>query len=154
MSERYYIRKQDANYESVSEKFDGVFILKADGMLALGKSKNVYTDKALDEQEEQFAIVPNGNQTRILYENVDITVDFIVSASRAKKYINVAQVHEDFIDYMTSSDVYLKSLYTGLEVRAVCQKAYSPKTVMLNRGTDSYILGSLTLHTLDAPKEI
>ena len=65
---------------------------------------------------------------------------------------DVRAVHDSFVSFLTDSDVWIKSAYLGNKyVHCVCLKEYKPTTVKLGRGDNSYIIGTITLHALDAP---
>ena len=158
-----YLLKNTANgtFQDVSavqsNAFKGVKILSVTGMLEKGKTKNVYTASWEYEDAEDFEIVmeDSNDAKRIIRENVDITVTFAVR----RKYGDFAQgdafdaraVHDAFIAYMTNSDIWIKSLYTGLQVHCVALDKYEPTMVKLQRGGESCVLGSITMHCLDKP---
>lgn len=154
---RYYVKKSaNGSFVDITTLFDGVAVLKLTGLDSKGKTVNVYTAQWVNSQVEDFLIttVDNNNNPVIIRENVDIEVTFIVR----KKYatiqagFDVEAVHNNFVDYMTNSDIWLKSGYLGNKyVHCVCLKEYKPTTTMLGRGDNSYMMGTITLHALDAP---
>jgi hypothetical protein len=165
-SGRYFVKNtSDGVFTDITTLFDGVAVLKVDGMLAKGKPVNIFTQQWIDTQYEDFMITTevttttNGVQTStpvVIRENVDIELTFIVrkkyASANAQSNFNVLTAHDTFVDYMTKSDVWLKSSYVGNKyVHCVCIKEYKPTTVKLERGNDSYIIGTITFHTLDAP---
>ena len=134
--------------------FDGVAELKLDGMLAKGEPVNVYTAQWIDSQQEDFMIttLDDNDNPVVIRKNVDLELTFIVRQKYATGTIDVQTVHDNFVDYFTGSDVWLKSSYVGNKyVHCVCLKEYKPTTVKLGRGDNSYIMGTITLHCLDAP---
>ena len=148
---------ESASWEDITSKFDGVRILKIDGFLAKGKPINIFTQQWLANQEEDFLIttLDENNHPVVIRENVDIELTFIVRKKYATNQENfdVLAKHDAFVDYMTNTDVWLKSAYMGNKyVHCVCEKEYKPTAIMLNRGDNSYMTGTITLHTLDAPK--
>jgi hypothetical protein len=154
-SGRYFVKNtNNGNFVDITTMFDGVAVLKLDGMLAKGKPVNIYTAQWIDSQQEDFMITTlngSGNPV-VIRENVDLELTFIVRQKYATGTINVQSVHDSFVNYMTGSDVWLRSAYLGNKyVHCVCLKEYKPTTVKLDRGVDSYIMGTLTFHTLDAP---
>lgn len=155
-SNRYFVKNtSDGVFTDITTLFDGVAVLKVDGMLAKGKPVNIYTAQWIDSQEEDFLIttLDEHDNPVVIRENVDLEMTFIVRQKYATRTINVQSVHDDFVDYMTGSDVWIKSSYLGNKyVHCVCLKEYKPTTIMLERGANSYIMGTLTLHTLEAPK--
>lgn len=155
LKEIYFVKKSDDGYfEDITDLFDGVRVLKMDGFLAKGKPVNVFTQQWVDEQEEDFMIttIDENEEPKVVRENVDIELTFIVRQKYAKGKINVQCVHDCFVEYMTSSDLWLGTNYMGgRHVHCVCLKEYTPTIVKLCRGDNSYIMGTLTFHALDAP---
>lgn len=152
---RYFVKDtSNGTFADITTLFDGVAVLKLDGMLAKGKPVNIYTAQWIDSQQEDFMITTlngSGNPV-VIRENVDLELTFIVRRKYATRTINVQSVHDSFLNYMTRSDVWLRSAYLGNKyVHCVCLKGYKPTTVKLDRGNDSYIIGTITFHTLDAP---
>jgi len=145
---------ENGSFQDLTTLFDGVRVLKIDGMMSQGKPVNIYTAQWTDEQEEDFLIttIKNGVPV-VIRENVNIEITFIVRQKYATNTINVQQVHDAFVSYMTSTDVWIKSAYVGNKyVHCVCLNDYKPTTVKLGRGDSSWIMGTITLHTLDAPQ--
>lgn len=154
-----YFAKNTANgtFVDLTTTFNGLRVLKVDGMLAKGQAVNIYNEQWVNSQEEDFMITTRdeyGNPI-VVRENVDIDITFAVKQKYASgnTAIDVKQVHDAFISYMTNSDVWIKSAYVNNEyVHCVCLKGYKPTIAKLQRGDNSFIMGTLTLHTLDAPK--
>lgn len=145
---------ESASWEDITSKFDGVRILKMDGFLAKGKPINIFTQQWLSNQEEDFLIttLDDNNRHVVIRENVNIEITFIVRQKYASNTIDVQTVHDNFVAYMTNSDVWIKSSYLGNKyVHCVCLNEYKPTTINLERGDNSYIMGTITLHALDAP---
>jgi len=165
----YFVKKTESGtFQDITSLYSGVRILKMDGFLAKGKPVNIYTAQWVNEQEEDFLItktttVNNVEVPVVIRENVDIEMTFIVKRKYAASDIDVQTVHDNFVDYMTSSDIYLKSAYFGNKyVHCVCLESYQPTDVKLNRKNynansqvtvdNSYIIGTLKFHCLDTPK--
>lgn len=154
---RYYVKKAASMepYSDICTLFDGVAILKVSGLLAKGKPINIYTEQFLDSQEEDFMITDQDQYGNLIVvrENVDIEITFCIRNKYAGfPPIDLIATHDAFIRYMTRSDTWVKTKYLGgKSVHCVCLKEYKPTTVKLDRGADSYILGTITLHALDAP---
>lgn len=165
----YFVKKTaGGTFQDITSLYSGVRILKMDGFLAKGKPVNIYTAQWVNEQEEDYLItktatVNNVEVPVVIRENVDIEMTFIVKRKYAASDIDVQTVHDNFVDYMTSSDIYLKSAYFGNKyVHCVCLESYQPTDVKLNRKNynansqvtvdNSYIIGTLKFHCLDTPK--
>ena len=152
---RYFVKNtEDGTFQDITVLFDGVAVLKVDGFLAKGKPINIFTQQWLSNQKEDFLIttLDDNDNPVVIRENVDIEITFIVRQKYADSVIDVQDVHDSFVDYMTNSDVWVKSAYVGNKyVHCVCQSEYKPTTVHLQRGDSSYIMGTIKLHTLDAP---
>jgi hypothetical protein len=154
-SNRYFV-KNTANgvFQDITTLFDGVAVLKVDGMLGKGKPVNIYTAQWINSQREDFLITSTDllNNPLVIRENVEISLTFIVRQKYASGTINVQSVHDSFVAYMTGSDVWIKSAYLGNKyVHCVCLSEYKPTTIKFGRGNNSYAMGTITLHTLDAP---
>lgn len=157
---RYFVTKDLSDGftdPTTIEDFDGLAILKVDGFLERGKPVNIYTAQWINSQVEDFLITTHDAQDNpiVIRENTDIELTFIVKQKWATgNSIDVQASHDAFVDYMTSSDVYIQSSYVGNKyVHCVCLKEYKPTTIKLGRGDNSYIMGTLTLHCLDVPQE-
>ena len=145
---------ESSSWEDITSKFDGVRILKMDGFLEKGEPINIFTQQWLSNQKEDFLIttLDDNDNPVVIRKNVDLELTFIVRQKYATGTIDVQTVHDNFVDYITGSDVWLKSSYVGNKyVHCVCLKEYNPTTVKLGRGDNSYIMGTITLHCLDAP---
>ena len=156
-SNRFFAKNTESGtFQDITTMFDGVAVLKLDGMLAKGEPINIFTQQWLSNQKEDFLITTlddDGNPV-VIRKNVDLELTFIVRQKYATGTIDVQTVHDNFVDYITGSDVWLKSSYVGNKyVHCVCLKDYKPTTVKLERGDNSYIMGTITLHCLDAPQE-
>ena len=154
-SNRFFAKNTESGtFQDITTMFDGVAVLKLDGMLAKGEPVNVYTAQWIDSQQEDFMIttLDNSDNPVVIRKNVDLELTFIVRQKYATGTIDVQTVHDNFVDYITGSDVWLKSSYVGNKyVHCVCLKEYKPTMVKLGRGDNSYIMGTITLHCLDAP---
>ena len=154
-SNRFFAKNTESGtFQDITTMFDGVAVLKLDGMLAKGEPVNVYTAQWIDSQQEDFMIttLDSSDNPVVVRKNVDLELTFIVRQKYATGTIDVQTVHDNFVDYITGSDIWLKSSYVGNKyVHCVCLKEYKPTTVKLGRGDNSYIMGTITLHCLDAP---
>ena len=145
IANKYYVRRGEQQFATISSLFGGVRILKIDGMTSVGAAKNIYTASWVDSQAEDYMVAGDS----IIRENVDIDITFIVS----NKYgaTNVRQQHDAFIAYMTDGELYIKSDYVGRTFRCVALKEYKPTAIHLKRsgGASDYMIGTIQLHTLD-----
>lgn len=152
---RFYAKNTiNGNFTDITTLFDGVAVLKLDGVNAKGKPINIFTEQYLNSQKEDFLIttVDNLGNPVVIRENVDIDITFIVMKKYATNQNNfdVLSVHDAFVAYMTNSDVWLKTAYSGNKIaHCICLKEYKPTTVKLQRGDKSYMMGTITLHTLE-----
>lgn len=150
-SNRYFIKNtKNGNFEDITTLFDGVGVLKLEGMLNKGKPVNVYSEQWVNTQDEDFMITSSQEGvTKIIHENQDVSLTFIVRQTYAENQIDVQTVHDDFVAYLTGSDVWIRSNYVGGKmVHCVCLEPYEPTTVSLQRGLKSYIMGTIKLHSL------
>lgn len=151
---RYFVKNTESGtFQDITTLFNGVAVLKVDGFLAKGKPVNIYTAQWVNSQSEDFLIIDENDGTPVVIrENVDIAITFIVKQKYATSTIDVQSVHDAFIDYMTGSDIWIRSSYVGNKyVHCVCLQDYKPTIYKLQRGSDSWMMGTLTLHCLNAP---
>lgn len=149
---KYFIKNTaNGSFTDVTTLFDGVCVLAVDGFNARGKSINTYVEQWITGGTD-FMITSNNGQ--IVRENVDIKVVFVVGQRYANATIDTQSVYDSFVDYMTNTDVWIRSSYVGKQVHCVCIEKFEPKTVKLNRGGNSYILCEIQLNTLEPPTTI
>lgn len=150
---KYFVKfTQNESFTDITSFVDGVRILAISGFFEQGEPVNVYTAQWVDSQTEDMMIAKrDNNKPVVVRKNVDIEITFIVKKKYASNQsdFNVAARHDYFIELMTSSDVWIKSLYANKIAHCICLKEYKPTTVKLHRGDDSFIMGTLTLHLLD-----
>jgi hypothetical protein len=152
ITNKYFIKNTaSGSFVDVTTLFDGVDILAIEGLDAKGKALNVYVEQWIDGGTD-FMITSNNGQ--IVRENVDIKVVFIVGQRYANSTIDTQTVYDSFVDYMTNTDVWIKSMYFGKQVHCVAIDKVEPKTVKLKRGANEYILGEIPLQTLGAPTAV
>lgn len=143
---KYFVSRNASSWEDITTKFVGVKILSVDGYNELGEAQNVYTAKWINSQTEDYFLAGGS----IVRANVDISVTFIVGERYGAS--DTQTVHDAFISYMCKQgDFYLKSAYVNKYAHVVCLKSYKPTTQKLHRGGNSYIMGTITLHTLTSP---
>lgn len=152
---RYFAKNSElGTFRDLTTMFDGLAVLKLTGLSSKGKPINIYTEQWFDNQGEDFMITSHdgNNNPVVVRENVNIELTFIIRQKYATITRNLLTVHDSFIAYMTNTDVWLKSSYMGNKyVHCVCLTEYKPTVMNLERGDNSYIMGTITLHTLDAP---
>mgnify|MGYP007012486691 CR=1 FL=1 len=152
---RYFVKNTaSGTFTDITTMFDGVAVLKLTGLIGKGKPVNIYTEQWVNDQAEDFLITTfdTNNNPVVIRENVNIELTFIIRQKYASTTINLLTVHDNLISYMTNTDVWLKSSYLGNKyVHCVCLNEYKPTTVDLERGDNSYIMGTITLHALEAP---
>ena len=152
INNKYFIKNtENGSFADVTTLFDGVNILSVEGFDSRGKALNVYYEQWIDGGTD-FMITSNNGQ--IVRENVYIKVVFIVGQRYANSTINTQTVYDSFVDYMTNTDVWIKSMYFGKQVHCVAIDKVEPKTVKLKRGANEYILGEIPLQTLGAPTAV
>lgn len=152
INNKYFIKNSaNGSFIDVTTLFDGVNILAVEGFDARGKALNVYIEQWMDGGTD-FMITSNNGQ--IVRENVDIKVVFIVGQRYANATIDTQTVYDSFVDYMTNTDVWIKSAYVGKQVHCVSIDKVEPKTIKLHRGGNSYILGEIQLNTLGSPTTV
>lgn len=147
----FYKATASGTYTDMTQLVDGVRILKIDGTNAQGEPVNVYTAQWIDSQSEDFMIPKTDlyDNPVVVRKNVDIEITFIVSPRYATGQVDTLIQHDTFVELMTYKDIWVKSLYTNKEMHCVCLEQYEPTTTKLHRGNNSYMMGTLKLHTLD-----
>lgn len=154
LSNKYFVRRSpSASWEDLTGKFYGLRILKVDGLYGVGDAVNVYQAKWADSQTEDIMVTKqdeHGNDV-IIRENVDITVTYIISRRYTNQLINEENTYKKMIDYFCNEgSFYIKSAYANRQAKVICLKGAAPTTQKLNRGDKSYIMGTITLHCIDA----
>lgn len=148
INNKYFVKNTaSGSYSDVTTLFDGVNVLSVGNMSAIGKAVNIYTAQWVDSQTEDMIIAGDN----VIRENVDITVTFVVGQRYANATIDTQAVYDAFVNYMTNTDVWIRSAYVGKQVHCVALDGFEPKTVKLQRGSESYILGEIKLHTIEKP---
>jgi len=152
---KYYVKNtENGTFTDIATLFSGVAILKVDGLNAKGEPINIYNAQWQNSQREDFMITnfdESGNPV-VIRKNTDIDITFIVRQKYANSQIDVLTQHDAFVNYMTNSDIWIKSKYCGgKQVHCICLKEYKPTTQKLFRGDNSYMMGTITLHSLDSP---
>lgn len=155
-SGKYYIKRTDnETYADITSVFDGISVLSLSGFGSRGDSVNVFTQQWIDSQSEDFMVTKKEQGSDVIIrQNVDIFLTFIIGRRYTNKLINESLVYDDFVDYVTSGDFYIKSAYANKEAHVVCLKGFKPTSVKLNRGWGSYIMATIELHTLDNPSTV
>lgn len=154
LSAKYYLKNTAAGtFSDVTTLYDGVNILQVSGFDERGKAINVYNEQWVNSQVEDFLIttLDTNNQPVIIRENVNLKVVFVVGQRYANSTINTQTVYDNFVNYMTNTDMWIASKFYGKQVHCVALDKVEPKSVKLKRGSSTYILGELTLHTLEKP---
>lgn len=146
---KYFVKNSESgSFVDVTTSFDGVSVLAIEGLDSRGKALNVYIEQWITGGTD-FMITSNNGQ--IVRENVDIKVVFIVGQRYANATIDTQTVYDSFVDYMTNTDVWVRSAYVGKQVHCVATDKVEPKTIKLHRGDKTYILGEIQLHCIEQP---
>ena len=155
---RYYIKRNiNDTYNDITSLFRGVAILSLDGMNERGDAVNVYNEQWVNEQAEDFLVtkqetIDNVTRDVIIRKNVDLKLTFIVGRRYANRLIDEQQVYDNFVDFVSNGDFYIKSTYANKEAHVICLKGFKPTTIKVQRGFNSYIIATIELHTLDMPQ--
>jgi len=146
---KYFVKNTiNGNFTDVTNLFQGVNILAVEGLDAKGKALNVYCEQWQSGGVDFMITADNG---QIVREMVDIKVVFIVGQRYANAAIDTQTVYDNFVNYMTNTDVWVQSAYVNKQVHCVALEKVEPKTIKLHRNGNSYILGEIPLHTLEYP---
>ena len=155
LKNKYFVKNiANGTFTDVTTLVDGVRILQIEGMAAKGKAINVYNQQWMDGSEDFLITMMDNSETPVIIrENMDIKVTFLVKQKYATNTIDVLTQHNTFVNYMTNTDVWLKSAYmNNMVAHCVCLDNYEPTLLKLNRGDESFAMGTITFHCLDTPK--
>lgn len=155
LKNKYFVKNTaNGTFTDVTTLVDGVRILQIEGMAAKGKAINVYNQQWMDGSEDFLITMMDDSETPVIIrENMDIKVTFLVKQKYATNTIDVLTQHNTFVNYMTNTDVWLKSAYmNNMVTHCVCLDNYEPTLLKLNRGDESFAMGTITFHCLDTPK--
>lgn len=142
---KYFIRTDTTKYEDISVMFRGVKVLKIDGILARGKAKNIATQEWINSNALDVYVPAD-----VCFESTDIELSFIVSDFDYPD-LDVKLIHDAFIDYMTKSQIWLKSFHVNEENLYICLSEYKPSDAKLSRASGAnYIMGTLTLKKVNS----
>ena len=149
ISNVYYVKQGTDAYQDFTTKWVGLTILKLDGFNKKGKSKNIYTRSWINSSTDDVYI-----PDVVCFENPDVAISFRVDDFESHS-VNVQSVHDNFIDYMTTHTVTIKTLFLDKEATFVCKAEYEPTTIALKRSDGgNYILGTLTMHRVTATNSV
>ena len=113
LKNKYFVKNiANGTFTDVTTLVDGVRILQIEGMAAKGKAINVYNQQWMDGSEDFLITMMDDSETPVIIrENMDIKVTFLVKQKYATNTIDVLTQHNTFVNYMTNTDVWLKSAY-------------------------------------------
>ena len=138
---KYFVKQGTDAYQDFTAKWTGLTILSIDAFNKRGAPKNIYTGSWINSSQEDV-FVPDV----VYFEQPDVDVTFIVR-DMDNHSVNVQNIHDSFVDYMTMHKTTIKSLYEKKEASFVCLKEYKPSAIKLCRQAGlNYIMGTLTLH--------
>lgn len=79
---KYFVKDRlEGGYFDIANMFEGVNVLKVDGMASRGKAVNVYNEQWVNSEREDFMIA--GTNGKIIRAHQDITITFIVGRKYA-----------------------------------------------------------------------
>jgi len=150
LRQAYFVKNtRNGEFQDVTTAFDGVRILSVTGVAQKGKAVNVYHEQWMDSEHEDFMITTN--QGVIIRENVDIEITFLVHQRYANDTIDVKTQHDQFVNYMTNTDVWIKTAYqNNVIAHCVNVDGYEPTTMKLKREQQAnYALGTIKMHCIE-----
>lgn len=151
------------SWNDFADYFTGLKILKISGFNDIGDAVNIFTQQWTDSQTEDVMVTTKKRvqQQRfvdwVIRENVDLTVSFIVSERYNPFYdpvdptTHTQHLYTNFA-YLFSHRMgvfYIYSAYAKAYAKVALLKGIKITTEKLNRGKNSYILGTMTLHIVD-----
>lgn len=156
LKQTYYVKlTENGNWQDVTSLVNGVRVLAIEGFFEKGEPVNIYTAQWVNSQAEDYMVANENNA--VIHKNTDIKITFMVHQKFANQNttINVATQHDIFVNYLTNGAIWVRSKYADKQVKCVCLEKYEPTTVKLKRNPESnYMLGTITLHTLEKPTSI
>lgn len=148
---RYYVKNSiSGSFTDVCQLFGGCNVLAIEGFDSKGRALNTYAEQWITNGSTDFAITSNDGV--IVRENIDVKVVFVVGQRYTNSSIDTQVVYDNFVDYMTNTDIWVASKYVNKQVHCVANDAIAIKSAKLHRGGNSYILGEITLKTLEKPQ--
>lgn len=155
LSNKYFVKRQESDsWQDVTTLFDGVKVLSISGFNSEGEAVNVYSEQWVNSQEEDFLVTTKDEHDNdvVIRKNVDLEMTFIVGTRySANKNVDTQTVYDSFKDYICKNgSFYIKSAYVGKYAHVICLKGINPTAQNLHRGQNSYIMATVTLHTLGA----
>ena len=140
---KYYVKQGEEPYTDFTTKWEGLTILKLDNFDKRGKAKNIYTLSWINSNTEDVYIPDT-----VYFENPDINISFKID-DFTDHNVDVSAVHDSFIDYMSTHEVMIKSMYLNKEAAFVHLDEYSPTIRKITRAKgENYILGTLNMHRI------
>ncbi len=151
---KYFVRKNETDtWMDITQDFSGVNILKIDGFNEGGETVNVYSEQWVTSNKEDVMVTMQDERTGediVIRKNGDLKVTFICGQRYGA--MNTREAHDEFIDFMCNhGTIWIWSKYQELMVQVICLKGYKPTMERLQRGNNSYIMGTIDLHMVDAP---
>lgn len=149
-------KTSSAQWEDVTDKWNGVKILSIGGFNEQGEAINVFRQQWMDGSED-IEVTEQDDQGNdvIRRSNVDINLTFIVARRYASSIIDEQTVYNSVIAYMCKSgSFYIKSLYEGMQVQVISLKSVKPTAKKLHRGQNSFIMTTIELHCKEEPTMI
>lgn len=160
LSNKFFLKhSKNGMYMDVTRLFDGVKILSIEGIDEQGKAVNIYHEQWNDSDIEDVCITTYDEEEDeyvIIRENTDISLTFIVSPKYATTTnFNTQTQHDKFIDYMINQgEVFILTMYEEKELHCIAIDGYKPTIKKLHRGKNSFITGTITLHSIEKAKNI
>ena len=149
ISNVYYVKQGADAYQDFTKKWVGLTILKLDGFNKKGKAKNIYIRSWINSSTDDVHI-----PDVVCFENPDVDISFRVDDFESHS-VDVQSVHDNFIDYMTTYKVTIKTLFLDKEATFVNNAGYEPTTIALKRSAGcNYILGTLTMRRVTATNSV
>ena len=157
LNNKYFVSSDGSTWQDVVSKWDGVKVLSVNGLDDVGDAVNVYTAQWVNSQSEDMMVTTQDGQGHdvVVRKNSDISVTLIVSRRFTSSVIDEQSVYDNVVSFMAKSGAfYIRSAYSGKDAHVVCLKSFKPTNQRLNRGSQSFILVTIPLHTLDVPSAI
>ena len=147
LSNKYFVKRGDGAWQDITTLWNGAKVLKISGLNTEGEAVNVYSEQWVNTDEgEDFLIAGDS----IIRKTPDIEMTIIIG-TRYGTNVNVMGTYAAMVTYMDLADFYIKSAYSKRIAHVVCLKGITPTVEKLQRGGDSYIMVTVSLHCLELP---
>lgn len=124
--------------------------------ITFDKSVEIHFVESYNEESvtTSTTFTATSNGTLYVVESSNTYVTWYVETSIENDDYDEQKAYDFFVDYMTGTDIWIKTLYYNKVVHCCSTDIIAPDTTKLQRNNDSYIIGKITFHTLEKPANV